>query len=109
MIQWYFQEETRSYDWEGLEENMTSAVGKMDSYLVRLICPEKRPNWNELITCDLDTIGKFIDFAESCLQGVHSFSTHKVSNNIKNYNQNSSLFHCNIGKQLLYISECFCR
>ncbi|XP_075262305.1 angiotensin-converting enzyme 2-like isoform X2 [Convolutriloba macropyga] len=48
---------------------MTSSVGKKDSRLLSLICPEKQVNWNEIITCDLQTIKDFIDVVEACYLG----------------------------------------
>ena len=74
------QDEIKSIDWDGIVLNMTSAVGKKDSRLLSLICPEKQVNWNEIITCDLQTIKDFIDIVEACYLGYKFVQNNLVSN-----------------------------
>ena len=51
---------------------MISAVGKLDS-------PEKRAEWEKVVTCDLDAILSFVDFAEACMDGLESVKKNIVS------------------------------
>ena len=78
----FVQNETKAVNWHRLASDLTNVVGKLDSEIIDLYCCEKRTNWSEIVTCDMNKIASFIEFSEGCMNGFRAMKMNLVSLNL---------------------------